>query len=1166
MGRARQSKEETFQTGDSGREGRALDSPAMPACPSCSQDNPANAKFCLNCGSPLAAPSPKGEERKVVSVLFADLVGFTAASEAADPEDVRARLRPYHQRLKELIEARAGTVEKFIGDAVVGLFGAPIAHEDDAERAVRTALRIQQAIEELNAADPGLGLSARVAVNTGEVVVALGARPELGEGMVTGDVVNTASRLQSVAPIGGVAVGETTYRLTKDLFDYEELEPVTVKGKSEPVRLWWAKSPRARFGVETDSRPTTPFVGRKYEMTMMENLYWRTTREQSIQLATVMGEPGVGKTRLLSEFSDFVDGLQDIVQWRQGRCLPYGEGITFWALGEVVKAQAGILESDTPSEAGDKLTAALALLIQDETERDWVRARLAPLVGAAIQLDSTVERTEAFTAWRRFLEALAEHRTTIVVFEDLHWADSAMLDFIEHLVDWSSTVPLMVICTARPELYDSHPGWGGGKRNSSTLNLSPLTKEETSELIAGLLQETELPEKLQAMVVERSGGNPLYAEEFVRMLFDQGVIALEDGKLRVTGALDVSLPDSVQALIAARLDTVPAERKALLQDAAVVGKVFWSGAVATMGALAEESARTQLHDLARREIVRPARVSSVKDQMEYAFWHVLVRDVAYGQIPRGSRAQKHRAAAEWIEQTAGDRVADQAELLAYHYEQALELARASGQNDVVYLEQRTRHFFELAGDRARVLDMASASRYYTRALELASDDDPRRLELVQKVSFTLGQTQGAAPTIPILRKEAEGFRSRGDDLGLGAVLVRLATGLHLEGEAAEAEAAADEGLRLLESQPPGQHLADAYVFLAGQSLVSGQSQRAKDLAQRAIDLGTQLGLESTVMRGLGFRGGARCDLGDPGGIDDMRKSLELVLQRGETDAAGFGYINLGDAVWVNEGPIEGLKVHREGMEFCGRRGAISSMMWGRAETAWMQFDTGEWDDVIAATDEVATWVEGGGTGAAALVAPAFKARVLLLRGNVAAAGQINQDLLPLVRRLGDAQVLGPALVTASLWELAARNTARAGQLAHEFVEVAGDAPVYICWQMMDTARVFVSAGETEAIAAIIDRVRPGLTRDRFSVVAARAIVAEARGNLEEALGLFLEAARNWESYPFPLEQGHALFGAGRCLIGLGRADEASEHLEKARAIFGSLGALPLVAEVDAIAP
>jgi len=1140
----------------------------MPVCSNCSQDNPANARFCLNCGSPLAAPTAsKGEERKVVSVLFADLVGFTAASEAADPEDVRARLRPYHQRLKELIEARGGIVEKFIGDAVVGLFGAPIAHEDDAERAVRTALRIQEAIEELNEADPDLGLSARAAVNTGEVVVTLGARPELGEGMVTGDVVNTASRLQGVAPVGGVAVGEATHRLTKDLFDYEELPSVAVKGKAEPLRLWWAKSPRSRYGVEVERRGDSVFVGRQYELTMMENLYWRTTREQSLQLVTVTGEPGVGKTRLLSEFSDFVDALSEIVQWRQGRCLPYGEGITFWALGEIVKAQAGILESDTPLVAGDKLDATLQTLLEDSTEREWVRARLAPLVGAAIEVDSTVERTEAFTAWRRFLEALAAHRTTILIFEDLHWADAAMLDFIEHLIDWASGVPLLVICTARPELYEGHPGWGGGKRNSSALNLSPLTKEETSALIAGLLKDTELPEKLQTLVIERSGGNPLYAEEFCRMLFDRGVVSGDGGKVQVTDDLEVSVPDTVQALIAARLDTVPPSRKALLQDAAVVGKVFWSGAVGTMGGIDDEAAREGLHELGRREIVRPARISSVKDQAEYAFWHVLLRDVAYGQIPRSARAQKHRAAAEWIEKTAGDRVADQAELLAYHYEQALDLARASGMDDeVAALEERARHFFELAGDRARVLDIGSAARYYMRALELAADGDPKRVDLVEKVSFCLSQSKGMGAALPILRKEVDRFRARGDDLGLGAVLVRLATTLHLEGEAAESAAAADEGFRLLEGQPPGRHLAQAYVFEAGTALVSGKSQRAKDFAQRAIDLASDLGLDSQLDRAFGFRGAARCDLGDAGGIEDMRRGLKGVLERGETDSAGSAYINLGDAVWINEGPREGLKVHHEGIEYCAKRGAISSMMWGTAETAWMYYDTGDWDEVVSAVDVVSAWVETGGTGATGAVAPAFKARVLLLRGNAAASGQITQDLMPTVRRIGDAQLLAPALITAALWELAAKNTSRAVQFANEFIEISGDVPVYVCWQLADAARIFVAGNELETLGAILDRVKPGLTRDRLAVAAARALLTEATGSPAEALPLHLEAAAAWEAFSMPFEQGHSLFGAGRCLAALGRAAEAREHLEKARSIFGSLGALSLVAEVDAVAP
>jgi tetratricopeptide (TPR) repeat protein len=464
------------------------------------------------------------------------------------------------------------------------------------------------------------------------------------------------------------------------------------------------------------------------------------------------------------------------------------------------------------------------------------------------------------------------------------------------------------------------------------------------------------------------------------------------------------------------------------------------------------------------------------------------------------------------------------------------------------------------------LDIGSAARYYVRALELAADDDPKRLDLVQKVSYSLSQSQGMGAALPILRKEVERFRARGDDLGLGAVLVRLSTTLHMEGESAESAAVADEGIRLLEGQPPGRLLAEAYVFEAGTAVVSGKSQRAKDFAQRAIDLASDLGLDSVLDRAFGFRGAARCDLGDAGGIEDMRRGLQGVLERGETDAAGSCYINLGDAVWINEGPREGLKVHREGIEYCSRRGAISSVMWGTAETAWMLYDTGDWDQVITAVDEVSAWVGAGGTSAAGAVAPAFKSRVLLLRGNAAASGQITQDLLPIVRRIGDAQLLAPALITAALWELAAKNTSRAVQFAKEFVEISGDVPVYVCWQLTDAARIFVAGGESETLAAIIDRVEPGLTRDRLAVAAARALLTEASGDLGAALPLYQEAAEKWQAFSMPFEQAHSLFGAGRCLIGLDRAAEARERLEKARAIFGSLGALPLVAEVDVIAP
>ncbi|MBA3718568.1 MAG: AAA family ATPase, partial [Actinobacteria bacterium] len=674
----------------------------MAVCPACGKELPGEFPFCPFCAAPLAeaAPPPALEERKVVSVLFCDLVGFTAASEAADPEDVRARIRPYHARLRSEIERYGGTVEKFVGDAVMAVFGAPVAHEDDAERAVRAGLRILEAIEELNEADPGLELQVRVGINTGEAVVALGAKPEQGEGIVTGDVVNTASRLQSAAPVGGIAVGAATYGATKDVFDYERLEPVQVKGKADPVAIWRATAARARFGTDLTRTHAALLVGRELELTLLRGSYERAVRDSSVQLVTVVGEPGVGKSRLVAEVFVHIDSLPYLVRWRQGRCLPYGEGVSFWALGEIVKAEAGILESDSAETAAAKLDAAVPA---DEADREWLKARLGPLVG--VDSGPAAGHEEAFAAWRRFLEVLAASRPTVLVFEDLHWADDAMLAFLEHLIEWSEGVPLLLLCTARPELYERQAGWAGGKRNAATVNLAPLSDEETARLISALLERAVVPAELRALILERAGGNPLYAEEFVRMLKDRDLLVRSGGTLRLKEGTQIDLPDSVQALIAARLDTLSHERKALLQDAAVLGRVFWAGAAAAMGGLGERTVRESLHELSRKELVRPARVSSIAGEGEYAFWHVLVRDVVYSQIPRAARARKHRAAAEWIERQAPERVEDLADVLAYHYLQALELARAAGQSaEAAEFEAPALRFLLLAGDRALGLD------------------------------------------------------------------------------------------------------------------------------------------------------------------------------------------------------------------------------------------------------------------------------------------------------------------------------------------------------------------------------------------------------------------------------------------------------------------------------
>ena len=700
----------------------------MAICAACGNENPDGAKFCNECGAALRllAAAPALEERKVVSVLFCDLVGFTAASERQDPEDVRARIRPYHARLKREIERYGGTVEKFVGDAVMAVFGAPAAHEDDAERAVRVGLRILQAIGELNEADPWLGLQVRIGINTGEVVVALGARPEQGEGIVTGDVVNTAARIQGVAPVDGMAVSEPTYRATSRLFDYEPLAPISVKGKAEPLVLWRATASRARFGADIIRRYETPFVGRELERALLIGTFERAAQQGSVQRVTVIGEPGVGKSRLIGELLSYVDAKPDVTRWRQGRCLPYGEGIAFWALGEIVKAEAGILESDSAEVAADKLERIVS---PDELERPWLIERLAPLVG--VEVPSPAERQELFTAWRRFLEGLATPNPTVLVFEDLHWADQSLLAFLEYLAEWSQGVPLLIVCAARRELYERRPEWGDGQRNAQTIDLSPLSEEETAELVSHLTRTAVLGPALGRAIVERAEGNPLYAEEFVRLVADR---RLE----HADGPLEPTLPDSVHALIAARLDTLSPDRKALLQDAAVVGKVFWVGALHEIGGRDPEDTEVALHELVRRELVRPVRTSSMEDEREYSFWHQLVRDVAYSQIPRSERVRRHQVAAAWIERKGGERVEDFAEVLAHHYLQALELAAAlegarTAGGDVAMLVERGEQALHRAGLRAiRLSANERAVEYFSHAIALAGrlpeGDERRRTE------------------------------------------------------------------------------------------------------------------------------------------------------------------------------------------------------------------------------------------------------------------------------------------------------------------------------------------------------------------------------------------------------------------------------------------------------
>jgi len=1109
----------------------------MTVCPSCGEENPERARFCLACGQAFVAEVPVGEERKVVSVLFVDLVGFTSRSDRADPEDVRATLRPYHERVKAEIERFGGTVEKFIGDAVMAVFGAPVAHEDDAERAVRAGLRILDAIAELNEERSGAALAVRGAVTTGEAVVSLGARPERGEGIATGDVVNVAARLQAAAPVGSVLVDEATMRSTTTAIDYDPLESVVAKGKAEPIPVWQAIGARSRFGVDTERRAGTPFVGREHDLAVLSSTFARALEERSVQLVTVVGEPGLGKSRLVWELRGEIDARAELVRWRQGRCLPYGEGITFWALGEIVKAEAGILESDSPAAAQAKLERAVAAAIEDESERPWFAERLSPLVGAREDAGG-VAREEAFSAWRRFLEALAVDAPMVLVVEDMHWADTALLDFLEHLLDWAPQVPLLVIGTARPELYNARPDWGGGRRNSTTVGLAPLSSEETARLVAALLERSVLPADTQAALLERSGGNPLYTEQFVRMLVESGSDA------------DVKVPETVQALIAARLDTLDPAMKTLLQDASVAGKVFWTGVLTAIGGRDRDDLLRDVRELVRREFVRPARVSSMRDEEEFSFWHALVRDVAYQQIPRGVRAAKHVRVAEWIDADAGERVSDHAEILVHHYEQAHQLRRAAGDDRDAELENRLVRFLILAGDRAMNLDMAAAEASYRRALELSAETPARGVALA-KLADALNE-QGRLPDAEQAYEEAlDTFRSGGDERATALGMLGLGRALWRHGQTARSHQLVFEALPILE-RTPDPDLVFAYGRAAAVEALGGRPEEAIAWADKGIELAGELGVEN-VVRHRQMRGIGRIDLGDPGGLDDLREALDLSLRLGLGIETGTSYLNLGELVAEIEDLFSSSELLDASLEFARRRGLTHHEMWTRSARLPLLYERGEWDSLLQEADEVLRWDETQGRTQIEVNVLLHSAPVFAQRGDVAEAERRAEIFLPRAREIGDPQTLVPALVGGALVYALSDKPDEALRLIEKFEQATRGRPNWRDRELPTALRVCVAVGALDLGEELLAGARDATVSrgSRLSLVTAGAILAEARGSREEAASLYREAARGWSEWGSVVQHAYALLGLGRC------GDE--EAAREGMLIFEQLRAVPFSA-------
>jgi class 3 adenylate cyclase/tetratricopeptide (TPR) repeat protein len=789
----------------------------MRGCPNCGEPNAYRARFCQNCGAALTEPASASETRRVVTIVFADVTGSTELGERLDPEALRKVMGRFFDEMSTVIERHGGTVEKFIGDAVMAVFGIPRLHEDDALRAARAAQGMRSALDSLNAGlerDHGVGLAARIGVNTGEIVA---GDPAQGQRLVTGDAVNVAARLEQAAASGEILLGEATLRLLRDAVQVEPVEPLELKGKSERAiayRLVRVFEDAAGHARHLDAA----MVGRDKELEMLDRALDRAMTERTAHLFTVLGPAGVGKSRLVQEFAAERGTSATVLR---GRCLSYGEGITYFPLVEIVQAAAAVERGDDLATGRAKL-AALAEGLED-------RERVVALVAGLLSWAEPVAAEDAQWGVRKLFEHLARDRPMVLLFDDIHWAEPALLDLIEHLADWSRDAPLLIVCVARPELLDLRPGWAGGKLNATTILLEPLAADEVSRLFDNLLGRTDIPAEARARIMEAAEGNPLFVEEMLGMLIDDGLLRFDDGTWRAVEDLaQIAVPPTIQLLLAARLDRLDAEERAVIERAAVEGKVFHSGAVAT---LAPESLRpkvpSRLLTLARKELIRPDRAEFAGEDA-FRFRHLLIRDAAYQAMPKEQRADLHERFASWLERAAGDRVSEYEEILGYHLEQAYrfraelgisdgrtaELGRAAAnrlmasaerareRSDVAGAEAllrssveisegkaRSRAWFELSRTLSEAFDFQACAEAAERAIQAAREADDRahevRSRLIQaEARAQIDPTHTLAETKAVTEEALAELQELGDEDGIAHATLTLARMAFFEGRAA----------------------------------------------------------------------------------------------------------------------------------------------------------------------------------------------------------------------------------------------------------------------------------------------------------------------------------------------------------------------------------------------
>jgi tetratricopeptide (TPR) repeat protein len=798
------------------------------------------------------------------------------------------------------------------------------------------------------------------------------------------------------------------------------------KGKAEPVPVWQVLAPRGRIG--TDLRMHRgDLVGREHELAQLGAMLDESAAG-AVRMAILSGPPGIGKSRLVWELYRLVEHRPEMIFWRQGRSLPYGDGITFWALAEIVKAQAGILATDDAAVAGEKLRIAIDDVVQDANEARWIETHLAPLVGLGqarhLRGDS---RIEAFTAWRRFLEAMAARSPLVLVFEDVHWADDQLLEFLsDHLFERFDG-RLLMVATCRPELLDRRPDWAGGDR--MTVPLQPLSDGDTARLVADLLETGELPPGLRSALLARAGGNPLFAEEYVRLLLDRGLLRQSADGFELTSET-LPLPESIQSIVAARLDGLPQDEKQLLLDAAVVGRAFWLGVLTAVGGRQRWSVEHHLHELERKQLIRRERDSVVRSEPQWAFSHAIVREVAYDQIPRTLRAEKHRRAAEWLMSLSPERNEDRAEMLAHHYVNALRHQPPGA--DRAVLAERAGAALRDAGDRSLALyAFAKAGGFYAEALDLWPADAPGRADLLFQLGSARLHADGTGDEQLSQARDAYLDDGRLEQAAMAMVLLSELGWMRADPGCFDHVRRAAE---LLADRPASYEKTYVMCSLARFQMIHDRNAEAIELGLRALDLTDQLGLLDLRGHALASIGLARARIGDGRGIGDLEESVAIAVNDNSLESVR-AYANLGNAL-VEAGDLSrAAELYEQGSAAAARFGDADRIRWFEVERMYQGYWRGRWDEALALADEIMAEVEAGVATAFEQDARLVRGRIRFARNEVAGALADAAGALILGRQADYPELLVPALALQA-WLLAATGeTGEAGALATELLEI-----------------------------------------------------------------------------------------------------------------------------------